>query len=233
MITRRNNRRRARLSPHGKRVKAKKRRHGGRPTRQRALQLSERIVAAATELFLARGYGLTSIEAIAGKAGVSKPTLYRRFPEKLNLFGLVIHRLAERWKSGVAEQSAAVGSPRQILEATARRLLTIALSPDAVALYRIIAAEASRFPELARLFHREATMREGNPIVEMLRRQSEAGVLRIEDPVFAAEQFVHMIIGESRRRLLLALPAPNARQIDERVRKSVDLFLYGYSSTRD
>ena len=55
---------------------------GGRPSRADALQLRERILLAATELFLAEGYGSTSIEAVARHAGVSKRTLYDRFDDK-------------------------------------------------------------------------------------------------------------------------------------------------------
>jgi AcrR family transcriptional regulator len=52
---------------------------GGRPSRADALRLRERILAAASELFLAEGYGLTSIEAVAKRAAVSKRTFYDRF----------------------------------------------------------------------------------------------------------------------------------------------------------
>jgi hypothetical protein len=45
------------------------RRRGGRPSRDEAAQLPDRILDAATELFFARGYGATSIEAVAQRAG--------------------------------------------------------------------------------------------------------------------------------------------------------------------
>src|SRR5271169_5249886 len=64
---------------------------GGRPSRAEALRLRERILAAATELFLAEGYGLTSIEAVATRAAVSKRTFYDRFENKAALFAAVVH----------------------------------------------------------------------------------------------------------------------------------------------
>ena len=66
---------------------------GGRPSRAEALRLRERILVAATELFLAEGYGSTSIEAVAKHAGVSKRTLYDRFDDKAVLFAAVVHRI--------------------------------------------------------------------------------------------------------------------------------------------
>src|ERR1700704_1353334 len=70
-------------------------RRGGRPSRKQAARLGERIVDAATHLFLAHGYGATSIEAVARRARVSKRTFYHRFPDKPALFAAVVHRIIE------------------------------------------------------------------------------------------------------------------------------------------
>jgi TetR/AcrR family transcriptional regulator, mexJK operon transcriptional repressor len=200
---------------------------GGRPSLAEAERLSDRILDVATEMFTGRGYGGTSIEAIALAARIGKLTLYRRFSDKAALFGVVIRRMIERWKNSVADLADADGEPHEVLERTAVPLLAIVLSPEAVSLYRIVTAEASRFPDLAHLLHRQGTTRDGNPIVGLLRRQTERGALKVEDPLFAAEQFVHMVIGEPRRRVLLGLPAPSARESRERIRKTVELFLNG------
>jgi TetR/AcrR family transcriptional repressor of mexJK operon len=200
---------------------------GGRPSRAEAERLSDRILDVATEMFIGRGYSATSIEAIALAARIGKLTLYRRFSDKAALFGEVIHRMIERWKNTVADLAEADGELHEVLERTAARMLDIVLSPEAVSLHRIVAAEASRFPDLARLLHRQGDTRDGNPLIALLQRQTEQGVLKVEDPLFAAEQFVHMVIGEPRRRVLLGLPAPSVRESRERIRKSVDLFLNG------
>ena len=49
-----------------------------------------RIISAATELFLERGYGDTSIDAIVRRAGGSKSTVYELFGGKDRLFAAVI-----------------------------------------------------------------------------------------------------------------------------------------------
>ena len=69
---------------------------GGRPSRAQAEKLGERILDAATTLFLAHGYGATSIEEVARRARVSKRTFYHRFDDKPALFGAVVHRIVER-----------------------------------------------------------------------------------------------------------------------------------------
>ena len=49
-------------------------RRGGRPTRLEAAALGDKILDVATALFLSRGFGATSIEAVAGRARISKRT---------------------------------------------------------------------------------------------------------------------------------------------------------------
>ena len=48
-------------------------------------------------LFLNDGFGATSIEAVAKRAGISKRTFYHRFTGKEMLFEAVVRRLVERW----------------------------------------------------------------------------------------------------------------------------------------
>jgi AcrR family transcriptional regulator len=67
----------------------------GRGSAERRRRLSaaerrERILAAATELFAARGYAGAPIDAIARAAGVSPPVLYDHFPSKLALYEAVL-----------------------------------------------------------------------------------------------------------------------------------------------
>ncbi|MFJ6651434.1 TetR/AcrR family transcriptional regulator [Microbacterium sp. NPDC091313] len=52
----------------------------------------EAILAASVELFNSQGYDLTSMDAVAARAGVSKTTVYAHFGDKLALY----HAMAER-----------------------------------------------------------------------------------------------------------------------------------------
>src|SRR5881227_1972420 len=54
----------------------------GRPRSEKA---HKAILAAATELLLARGLGAVSMDAVADRAGVSKATIYRWWPTKETL----------------------------------------------------------------------------------------------------------------------------------------------------
>jgi AcrR family transcriptional regulator len=46
----------------------------------------KQLLAAAQEVFVARGYHASAMDDIAERAGVSKPVLYQHFPNKLELY---------------------------------------------------------------------------------------------------------------------------------------------------
>src|SRR5258708_7899613 len=125
-------------------------RRGGRPSREQAARLGERILDAATHLFLSHGYGATSIEAVARRARVSKRTFYHRFDDKPALFVAVVHRIIDRLRSP-GDVELLVGDLREVLQRLASFILRAALMPDAVALYRMLVAESARFPKLAKV----------------------------------------------------------------------------------
>lgn len=67
---------------HSPRDPVKGRTEAGRRREQRARATRDRIVRAATDLFLERGYAATTVEAIAGTAGVGVATVYQAFGTK-------------------------------------------------------------------------------------------------------------------------------------------------------
>jgi AcrR family transcriptional regulator len=65
----------------------------GSPSRSaKVVETRRRILDAAQELFLARGYGATTIESIAEQAHVSVPTVYVRFENKRFLLQALLDR---------------------------------------------------------------------------------------------------------------------------------------------
>jgi AcrR family transcriptional regulator len=116
-------------------------RRGGRPSRAAAALLGERILDAATELFLAEGYDGTSIEAVAQRARISKRTFYHRFPDKAALFGAVVHRIVEQLRPP-AGTPLYEGGNLDVLRRLARLLLRAALMLMALSLNRLISNQA-------------------------------------------------------------------------------------------
>jgi len=173
---------------------------GGRPSRQQAAQLGERIVDAATHLFLAHGYGATSIEAVARRARISKRTFYHRFDDKPALFVAVVHRIIDRLRSP-ADVERLVGDLPEVLLRLARFILRAALLPQAVALNRMLVAESARFPKLAAVVTELGVTDEAIRVIAgILEREIRAGNLVLDNPKFAAQQFLYMIIALPQRR---------------------------------
>ncbi|MGW8378400.1 TetR/AcrR family transcriptional regulator [Streptomyces sp. ODS28] len=71
------------------------RRTEGTPTRRRGAALEDAITDAAWEVLVEQGYNGFTYEAIAARAGTSKPVLYRRWPQREDL---LIATLARRWR---------------------------------------------------------------------------------------------------------------------------------------
>ena len=67
----------------------------GRPPREHAGKVEERILDAAGRVFLERGFQGASVDEIAEAASAGKPTIYARFPGKQALFTAVIERLVQ------------------------------------------------------------------------------------------------------------------------------------------
>ncbi|HXQ52886.1 MAG TPA: TetR/AcrR family transcriptional regulator [Stellaceae bacterium] len=201
-------------------------RRGGRPTREDAAQLGERIIAVATGQFLGHGFGATSIEGVAIAAGISKRTFYHRFRDKPGLFRAVVRRLIAQWSTPFEAQLLEPAPLEATLTRVAKQVLAAALSPEALALYRLLLAEAPRFPELAKIIAEQSTAG-GNRLAQLLAREARAGTLAIEDAEFAAAQFVNMVIAAPRRNALGLGPAMNAAELERWTRRTVALFLDG------
>jgi AcrR family transcriptional regulator len=63
----------------------------------------ERLVVAAVDLFTELGYDATTVEQIAERAGVSKSTLFRHFPDKREILVAGQEALSRLLADGIAE----------------------------------------------------------------------------------------------------------------------------------
>lgn len=203
-------------------------RRGGRPSRADAEQLGELILDVATEFFLTQGYGATSIEAIAQRARISKRTFYHRFDDKAALFGAVVHRIIERLRPSADVPLVAGANFQEVLQRLASIILRAALSPQAVALHRLIVAESARFPNLAAVVAQPGATDEAIRLIAgLLDDEVRAGNIVLENPRFAAEQFLHMVVAVPQRRALGLGSPMSASELDLWCRDVVELFLNG------
>jgi AcrR family transcriptional regulator len=109
--------------------------------------LDRTILDTARAVFETYGVRRANIEDVAARAGVSRSTIYRRFPTKDDLFEMVVRREAELFFITL-DQATTGRSPREaVVEAFA---LGVRLVQDSALYSRIVESE----PELFGLFSR-------------------------------------------------------------------------------
>jgi hypothetical protein len=120
------------------------------------------------------------------------------------------------------------GSLEEVLRRLARLMLHAVLMPMALALNRLMVAEAQRFPELAAIVAREGGRAEVvGQIAGMLEREARAGSLAIDRPEFAADQFLQLVVSLPQRRALGLGEPMTEVELDTWANDCVNLFLNG------
>lgn len=193
---------------------------------------AESILAAARRTFLAGGFGAASMDAIARAAGASKATVYAYFPSKEELFGAVVARESERYAQGFTASELDPHDVQRSLGTIAHRFLALLLSPDVIAINRIIIGEVARFPRLAEVFWGAGPERVRVQLEGFLRRAAAAGTLDIADARLAAGQFASLVRGETHLQHLLGLGSGDDKALDTAAESAVATFLRAYGPQR-
>ena len=187
------------------------------------------ILAAAERAFLAAGFGAVTMDQIARDATVSKATVYAHFVGKEELFGAVVTNLTERRFAGFSAEALDPLDIAPSLTTIAVRFLDLVLSPQAIALNRIIIGEVTRFPALGEVFWAAGPERNRFQIEAFLRRAVAAGTLVVADPRLAAEQFLALARGEIHLRSLLKLEEPgDPAALEAAAHSAVAIFLRAF-----
>jgi AcrR family transcriptional regulator len=127
-----------------------------------------RIVRAAHQLFLERGLAGASIEEIAKLACAGKPSIYARFPSKEALFTAVLMRKVDENIARIASHTPTGATVEERLIELGIAVLREILLGDTVGLWRLVIAEAPRFPELASTVDTAARRRAADAIARLL-----------------------------------------------------------------
>ncbi|TCS14939.1 TetR/AcrR family transcriptional regulator [Caulobacter sp. BK020] len=168
----------------------------GRPTLARSEAINADILNAARDHFLSLGFEATPMESVAVAAGISKGTLYSRYPTKEALLQAVV---ADRLQAWSAEADARHGPMptdfKQRLNYIARTILESLASEEIHAFQRVLTSTADAGGELARALH-EAGHRSA---IAMLSETILQGTTNFpvppRDPTRVAEMLMSMLTG--------------------------------------
>ena len=190
------------------------------------------IMEAATELFLRKGYQGTSMDEIAALAAVSKQTVYKNFADKERLFSDIILRVSDR----VGELVDAVAPIQDTddlekdLGEFARRYIASVIQPQVVQLRRLVIGEAGRLPALTRTYYERAPERTVTALAWCFEHLAERKLLRLDDPVLAANHFAFLILGMPLDKAMFcgSDEAFTAAELDDLADAGVRVFLAAY-----
>jgi len=166
-------------------------------------QKSEAIMAAAMDLFARKG-AKASMAEIARMAGVSKQTLYNRYPSKSEL----ARALLTRRSLSITSPLENTGSPQQALSGMAMGLLTQVVKANSSEHLRALAFVSREDHELAAAVFDAGPARSLRRLSQWLKDRNAQGQLAIQNPDQAAEIFVGMVLGHAHLRMVLGLETP-------------------------
>ena len=182
-----------------------------------------RVLRAATRSFLQHGYR-TSVDDIARRAGVAKQTLYHHFPSKDALFKEVAHGLATRVLVELKEEPAELRATLLRFGLAYRRRV---LGREGLTMFRTLTADVPRFRMLAKALYAGGAGEMVRRLAQFLRSAMRAGVLRNENPQFAAELLLSMLAGHERIKRLYGVNGAGEAE-KKRVARIVDCFLRAF-----
>jgi AcrR family transcriptional regulator len=159
----------------------------GRPPKERAGEVEERILDAAHKVFLQRGFEGASVDEIAEVARAGKPTIYARFANKRALFIAVVMRDVVSRIEQLTIDVPTGATTEERLASAGVAALDWTLNSERMGMTRLAIAEAQRFPDLASTVSRTARERSTEVGARLLGEMAQSGELATL-PAFAPER---------------------------------------------
>jgi TetR/AcrR family transcriptional repressor of mexJK operon len=183
------------------------------------------LIAAAEDIFLAKGYHSATMSDVAKAAGMSKKTVYQMVESKAELFGILL-----------AHYQSLLEYPEKKPDWTARdvliqNLLSLArflLSSPQIAIIRLIMAEYTHSPDLGRLFHQKRLIKAKTRLEHCLLEVALCDGMTAADAREMAAMLFGMALGEFYLGVLIGFrKVPTRPVLEQRVSHAVDMFMNG------
>lgn len=187
------------------------------------------ILTGARSAFTELGFERATVDDIAARAGVSKATVYNHFHDKRALFIATFETAAEGMRaelqSVLAERSSDL---ERTLQRVGERIISIFVSPAALALQRNISSELARFPDLGPALYERGPRVTCELLAGFIGGWAARGALVVKDPHTAAVQFLMLCEGDLVMRVRLGVVEPTPELVTATVRCGVETFLRAY-----
>jgi TetR/AcrR family transcriptional repressor of mexJK operon len=200
---------------------------GGEGRRGRSIEKRRAMLEAARELFVTQGYELASVDAIAGRAGVSKRTVYDHFGNKEMVFAAVTEAVGQKLTATVQialdRDSSATGDLRARLLGFARCIVQEAFPSSDYVHYRRLSVRRGSWQQ-----DRESAISVAMELfVRRVKEWAETGTINTDKPRRAAEHFVALTLQLAFDALERTETAMSG-EVDEILVDGVDVFVRAY-----
>lgn len=197
----------------------------GRPKTRSDDAERQRVVRSARDLFLDVGYGATTMDVVAARCGVSKRTLYRLFPAKIDLF----RAMAADHRRSMLALPRDPGEDLPLADALAA-IFRLDIDPidnrERLAFIRLVLADSDRFSEIGEMIVQEGA----GPMLRLLEAwladQQAKGRIR----AFPADALARMLMDMIFSVLIKRFPGDQLLTLEARARHArlcLDIFLEG------
>jgi TetR/AcrR family transcriptional repressor of mexJK operon len=207
------------------------------PRDSRSAAKRRAIMEAATTVFLNKGYLGASMDDVAALAEVSKPTVYKHFADKEQLFAEIILATTGEVDEMVAAVLATLADTIDLerdLGELARRFIVAIMDPQVLRLRRLIIANADRFPDLGRTWYETGFERVLQSLATCFRGLADRGLMRVDDPLLAANHLVGLLLWIPVNQVMFG--GESQRSSDDDLKRYADagvrVFLAAYGSSR-
>lgn len=184
------------------------------------------ILQAARQILLFEGASALTMEAVAGKAGVSKATLYSRFGNRNLLIEAVLRAQSDFFVESFSGSVQNAAQAFAALEAFSLRLLQYLFSEDHLCLMKTLQGHQDIPADLRERMYELGPVATCIQVEAWLAQVHQHGLIHCPQPDFSAELLYGMLVGmDMLRTLFQQAPKRKPADLPGHVRAVVTLFL--------
>ena len=188
----------------------------------------QEIVAAAWEVFRAKGVDGASMADVAERLGGSKATLYRYYNSKEELFAAALEEALREQNDEAYQSVSREGDLRERLLEFADKYLKFRLTPEIIGVHRVMIASAEK-SDLSAVLRAEFIDPNWRRFSAVIEREMAAGHLRKADPYLASIHFRGLVEADVLERRMNGERLVTNAQVDTAIEQGVGTFLQAYA----
>jgi AcrR family transcriptional regulator len=171
-----------------------------------ARELHAAIIAAATTVFVERGFAAASMEDIAARAETTRRTLYKHFPTKEDIFSAMVEAGAQHFLGGLGQPADYGRTPTKAITVYAARFLELSACSYTIAFQRMVLAAG--VADASNRIYQAAYAPAYERLAVYLREQFRADGKRQDDWLALAQNMLEAATGAERTAILFGAKPP-------------------------